>query len=78
MKNLMQQLSPESLAIIEREKLKYAATVQNVINDLEKNYFPIYMTFETSLWLGWNICGDNSAVKIFGLFKNKNEEEVGS
>ncbi len=78
MKNLMQQLSPESLAIIEREKAVYGITVQNVIDDLEKNHWPIHMTFQTSIWLGYNICGTFDALKIFQLFKNKDEEEVGS
>lgn len=78
MKNLMQQLSPESIAIIEAEKLKYDLTTQQIIDDLESNYWPIHIRFSTAIWLGYTICGDFDAVKIFNLFKEKVEEEVGS
>ncbi len=78
MKNLMQQLSPESIAIIEAEKLKFDLTTQQIIDDLESNYWPIHIRFSTAIWLGYNICGEFDALKIFQLFKNKDEEEVGS
>jgi hypothetical protein len=78
MKNLMQQLSPESLAIIEAEKSKFELTTQQIIDDLESNFWPTEIKFKTVVWLAYNICDDFDAMKIFNLFKNKVEEEVGS
>lgn len=72
MKNLLEQLSSEHMAILLEARTKYPSSISALMKELENNYYWIYLTYNDVITLTSHL-GVNSydPTSISNIFENK-------
>lgn len=72
MKNLLEQMTSENLAVLNEAHTKYPSSISALIKQLESNYYWIYLTYNDVMTLTSHLgVYSYDPIAISSIFKNE-------